>query len=91
MEINLAAKNDDVKDNNQAGDFYCCFKGIEYKYKQQKKYINRNCGITQYHKSTFQPGKRKYLCACTFIAVPLFNIPKNDIQQKTNIEYDSYF
>ncbi|MBK8520586.1 MAG: hypothetical protein IPL54_06760 [Chitinophagaceae bacterium] len=91
MKINLAAKDQDVKDNNPAGYCYCCFKGIEYECKQQKKHINYNSCVTQYHKSAFQPGKRQYMCTCTFIAVVLFNIPKNDIQQKTNIEYDGYF
>ena len=31
MEVNLAAKNDDVKDNYPAGNFNISFKRIEYK------------------------------------------------------------
>jgi hypothetical protein len=78
MKINLAAKNYDVKDNNPAGNFYCCFKGIEYKSEQQEQHINHNSRITQYHKSTFQPGQRKYLCSIAFVVFMVFYIPKNN-------------
>ena len=58
MEINLAAKNNDVKDNNPAGNLYSSFKGIEYESEQKKQHINQNGCITQYYKSTFKPGQR---------------------------------
>ena len=31
MKVNLAAENDNVKDNYPAGNFYISFKSIEYK------------------------------------------------------------
>ncbi len=37
MKENLAAENDDVKDNYPAGNFYICLKRIKYKSQKQKK------------------------------------------------------
>ena len=34
MKINLAEKNNDVKDNYPPGDLNICFKGIKYKTQQ---------------------------------------------------------
>ena len=61
MKVNLAAKNNDVKDNYPAGYFNICFKRVENKSKQQKQYINNDGRVTQYYKTAFQPGKRNCL------------------------------
>ena len=78
MKVNLAAKNNDVKDNYPAGNFNICFKRVEDKSKQQKQHINNNGSVTQYHKSAFKPGKRYCLHRFAFVGFMTFYIPKNN-------------
>jgi hypothetical protein len=56
MEINLAAKNNDVKDNDPGGDLDIGSKRIKYKTQDQKKCIHNDCTIAQDHQGILQPG-----------------------------------
>ena len=80
MKINLAAKNNDVKDNYPAGYCNICFKRVEDKSKQQKQHINNDGRVAQYYKSAFQPGKRYCLHRFAFKGFMTFYIPKNNSQ-----------
>ena len=80
MKVNLAAENNDVKNNYPAGNFNISFKRIKYKSQQQKKYINNDGSVTQNHQTTFQPGKRRSLCCMAFKGFMLFDIPENNSQ-----------
>jgi hypothetical protein len=42
MKINLAAKNDDIKDNYPAGDFSLHLKGKINKVNKQKNYVYKD-------------------------------------------------
>lgn len=91
MKINLAAKNDHVKDNYPAGNFDTGFKRKENKTQQQKKCINYNGAITQYYKSTFKPGKRQNQVCISIYFIAHFNIPQYNGYQKTGVAKNSNF
>jgi hypothetical protein len=86
MKVHLATKNDDVKDNDPAGNFNTRLKCIKNKSEQQEQHIYNDSGVPQCNKSAFQPGQRQYLGGISFIAFFLFYIPENNSYQKTEVE-----
>jgi len=77
MKVNLAAENNNVKDNYPPGNFNIRFKSIEYKSQQQKERIHYNGCVTECYQSTFQPGKWQNLLRSSFMRL-FFQIPKNN-------------
>ena len=85
MKVNLAAKNDDVKDNDPSWNFNIGLKCIKYKDQQQKKCVHNNSGIAQCYQCTFQPGKRHHFTWASFMRLP-FQVPKHQGNQKSKVE-----
>ncbi len=75
MEINLAAKNNDVKDNYPAWDPDLHFKSIKNKIQQQKKCIDDDSAIAQYHQHILQPGQWYHLVLVILLPVLHLYIP----------------
>ncbi len=56
MKINLAAKNNNVKDNYPPRYLNVCFKRIKNETQKQKKRINHNSAIAKDDQCVFKPG-----------------------------------
>lgn len=91
MKVNLAAKNDDAKDNDPAGNFHINPECIKDKAKQQEQRVHQDGSVAQHHKTPLQPGKGQCLHRLAFVCFVRFNIPENHSYQKAGIEQKSYF
>lgn len=86
MKIQLAKKDQQVKDNYPAGNCYRRFECIKNEHKQQEQGIYYNCPVPQDYEYPLKPGQRKHQAAVSRRSVLHLYIPQHNRYNETAIQ-----